>query len=61
MNTTTVKRILRSGGLAFALGVGIVILAAGAYWYFDTPTRFTVAIPGTGNPNPESSPRSREL
>jgi hypothetical protein len=50
MNTTTVKRILRSGGLAFALGVGIVILAAGAYWYFDTPTRFTVAIPGHREP-----------
>jgi NMT1-like family len=41
---------LRSGGLAFALGVAIAIVSAGAYWYFDTPTRFKVAIPGHREP-----------
>src|SRR4051812_7514152 len=50
MNTRIPKRLLQSGGLAFALGVAIAIVSAGVYWYFDTPTRFKVAIPGHREP-----------
>jgi TRAP-type uncharacterized transport system substrate-binding protein len=43
----TAHRLWRSGAVAFAFGTGLALLAALAFWYFDTPTRFTIAVPAS--------------
>jgi TRAP-type uncharacterized transport system substrate-binding protein len=43
----TVRRLWRSGAVAFAAGTCLAVLAAFAYWYFDTPTRLTIAVPAS--------------
>jgi TRAP-type uncharacterized transport system substrate-binding protein len=44
------SRLWRAGGLAFAVGTALAVLGAVAVWYFDTPTRFTVAVPAHNEP-----------